>query len=320
MQVRLHGFALEGTSKTVSLRELFVRLKAESGPLAVWRKIERKLLVQIVGGYAIGLFVTVKDQRVFTEMIEEDGELRLEARQVEEGKSFAEFNYFVVNLDTGRGIYQHYHSSCKFTQFGGFLADRYAKIVRNEADSAIASASLNGKVSKARQKQIRSDYVGYLDWSVLVRPEKVDELLADLREITQYQYDLVTFTPDENQPFRPISSFVSKKRTILTFDKKIQVAQRVRRGIMDMISRNRPAKGRIRGKDVQGRKQVIDLDENVDILREYDYDEVAGEIRIKLGSCDNPDWSYTHSPMVGRLMDEVKANRALFETRVDKGK
>lgn len=314
MKVRLHGFALEAHSKRVGVEELFLRLQADSGRVMHWGKMDRILLVKNVEGYAIGLFVTVKDQKTLTELVEEKGVLKLQARQLEEGTSMVDFNYLVLNTATGRGLYQHYHSACKFTRFGAFLADRYAQMVREQAEHQIIRAG-GAKLADHARSQIRSEFAGYLDYMVLTRPEKLDELLTELVTIKRFTYDIATVEDDgDDAETRPFSGLVRKVRKQITFEKKDQPVQLLRRQILDLIDRVRPVKGRIEGRDFQNKDQVFDLDSNVDILREYEYDEVAGEILIELGTADKPNWSFVESPMVERMMKVVADHPSLFDS------
>jgi hypothetical protein len=70
-------------------------------------------------GYFVGLVVTFKTQRRICELEKE--ELVIQVRELEAGKSIVDFNFFVINQATGRGLYQHYHHSMSLQRFGTLL-------------------------------------------------------------------------------------------------------------------------------------------------------------------------------------------------------
>ncbi len=313
MKVRLHGFALDAGCDRISITDLLDQLEAESGPILKFGGQERILLVKNEGQYALGLFVSFKDFKKFCSARRTVGKgVRLKAQDLDPDESLVDFNYFVIHRKTGRGIYQHYHQACRFSRFGAFLSERYRDLLTRRRDVAIKEAGPGAP--KKTEREIRKNYKGILDYSVIVRPEKVDDLLDEMLLYRQFQYDMTTFTNQERGTFRSVGPFVKKKRVLLTFDPKLQNPKKVKEGMLDIIDANGVEKGWIKGRDSSNRRVTVRLDENVDVLSEHEYDQVAEEIDVDvLDHDDKPIWDFVKSPMIKRIVQVIGQHPGLFE-------
>jgi hypothetical protein len=253
-------------------------------------------------GYHIGLVVTSKNQHRVCELKTED--LVISVRDLEEGKSVIDFNFFVINASTGRGLYQHYHNSMSITRFGVLLNSRMNALAKQRTEVAIALAEVTSQLSLRAIHELKRSFVTRVLLTQIVREEDLPGLVDEMDRIKRLSFDVAAITP-HSELFRPLSGLVKVTRTEIVFDREASF-DRVKKAVLELVGRVSPRGGRVVGEDQNGVEQVASLLENYDVFGELEYDDAAGAMNIRIDD-------FASSVNIKRLLAAAKKNRALFE-------
>lgn len=257
--------------------------------------------------YYVGLLVTVKDQKTFCELVSKDKKLMVKVSELDEDSSLMDFNFFVINKLNGIGLYQHYHQSCSVNSFGYFNNRRFSEYRKEAIDSEIAQIP-EDKISEAKKKKVREKYKGSLSWEVLVRKEKLSELIQQLKRVKAFEYSFGTLTVQEEE-FNPLKGFVKKETTTLSFTSQSPV-QVLADAITKIVATNDIEDGKVIGIDAEGIDRVLRLTDNPDNFGEYDYDELAP----KINSLDIDQ--FEQSWVIKELLAKCNEYKHIFEAKV----
>src|SRR4051812_10140332 len=111
MQVRLLGVSMT-VSPELSVADVFDELAKHNGEDIDYYGSKRRIWVSVKSGCHVALVLTIRNQRRWMQMREEDdGEIVIEPRDIDEGKHMVDFNYLALHAKSGRGLYLHYPSS-----------------------------------------------------------------------------------------------------------------------------------------------------------------------------------------------------------------
>lgn len=303
MHARLIGFVWR-TGKGITFDEFFEQLKSLRGELTRFGNYDRLLYTGETQEYFVGLFLTVKDQRRACEIRDLGGEFKINVRALADGTSLTDFNFFIVSKGTGRGLYQHYHNSCSFNQFSIFCSRQYDDLreSRREADLVPEGGDEAPGIAK---RKIAEKYKGGLEWEVMVRQEKLQELLEELKIINFIEYEVATFTADE-PTLTPLEPFVKKETRRLRFHPDM-TADGLRSRLGDFVRRGNMRQGRVVGRDHEGIERIYRLLENPDSFGQYEYEDLADEHVLNLEDV-------AESPFVKEMLSVVEKNKTIFLT------
>lgn len=258
-------------------------------------------------GYFVGLVVTFKTQRRICELEKE--ELVIQVRELEAGKSIVDFNFFVINQVTGRGLYQHYHHSMSLQRFGTLLDRQMRMLVERKVAAAVEKAESKGEdLNDSDKRRLRKKYRTKVELTQIVKEEDLPDLISEMDRIKRLSFDVATVTPD-SPLFAPMSGLVRTTRTQLTFDREVSV-EKVRKAVLSLVGKVQPTRGKIVGEIVGGSddgvEHVISLLENYDVYGEVGYDEAAGTMNLKIED-------FAKAKMVKRLLEAAKKHKGTFE-------
>src|SRR5579859_7077695 len=125
MHVRFHGFCL--TPGGVLLKDFAQHLGTQSASEFPFLGSSRLLYSSLVGDEFVGLLLTARDQKKFCEL--NSGEsFKIKVRQLRGSNRLVDFNFFVMSLATGKGIYQVYRGSCGLPTFGKLMKHCYREL------------------------------------------------------------------------------------------------------------------------------------------------------------------------------------------------
>lgn len=156
--------------------------------------------------YARGILIVARNQRSIVELIRDEGGARkIQVRPLAEDTSLMEFNFFLLNKTTHRGLYLTYHHSVSVSTFTNLVEHIYGKLKQGRRDAAIAAVP-EGRGAATRIKALRSTYhSARLDASVLYRLEDLAALLQELDSIQSVV--LKVSTVDVSEPwFTPLEA------------------------------------------------------------------------------------------------------------------
>lgn len=155
MQAHLMGFLWE-TGAGITLEDFFKHLAKLKDVETAYANYNRLLYVGERGNYYLGLFITIKDQRRSPEIKNESGVYKINVRSLEEGTNLVDFNFFVINKTTQRGLYQHYHHSCSLNQFGIFCQRQYEDLKQARIDAELKDVAATMRHRRTRSGRTQS--------------------------------------------------------------------------------------------------------------------------------------------------------------------
>lgn len=306
MQVRLLGFSLSSDCAPLSLDDYVNHMISAHGQPHRVGEHNRFIFFNTTHSesYYVGLFVTVKDQKTFCELVENSGKFVVKVNELDANSSLMDFNFFVINKTTGLGIYQYYHQSFSINSFGYFNAQRFSKL-RDDRVQAELSIIPEGDQSDSKKKSIKKKYKGRLRLETLVRKENLKKLIEELQRVKAFEYCFASLTADEPE-FQPLKNEVRKVRTKLSFYPKSSV-QSLASAISDFVNKLSVNIGKVIGTDTDGIDRVLQITNNPDNFGEYRYDDLAPKIN-SLGVDE-----FEKSWVVKELLEKCKEYKHIFE-------
>lgn len=231
----------------------------------------RYLYLKKQDDYFVGLFVTTKDHKKFMEMSSAGGNVEIVARDVTKGAALADFNFFVVHALTGRGLYQHYHHSCSFTQFGSFTKDFYDSFKAQKIKDASKGVTKKDELTK-----IRGRFKTPLKWTYFFRKESFDSLIAKLNRIKSFTFGISTI--DATEPvFTPLGGISKSVKQTYTFGKDTKLGT-ILPAIQKALEKVTIDDASVEGLNDKNEEVTIHLESNLDPLAEYEFDDVANKM------------------------------------------
>lgn len=277
MQVRLLGFRFDVDSKNLSLDSFAAAVSAQPTDQKAAHDSQRLLFMnnKCNPDYHVGMIVTVKDQKTFCRLVSGNGSLLVKVDELELDTKLMEFNFFVINKATGTGLYQYYHQSCSLTSFGYLVAKRFREykesLIQAEIDKIPQEDRSEGGIDK-----IRKHFKGHLKWEMLVRAEKLEELIAELARVKSFEWTVATPTVEQDD-FKPLAPYIRNQKSKLAFEVGAPV-NALAKAISAVVAALGVVKGRIEGQDADGLDRVLRILDNPENYGEYDYDDLASKL------------------------------------------
>lgn len=246
MKVKTSAFIIEVTNATNE--EFFTHLKSD-----LLYDIRNKILVvdkidgrpELWGGYLMSL----RDYRVRTSVTFSANELEVILEHLEEGKHDADFNFFLFNQNTGKGIFQHYHSTPRWSGFKWYLShrfNRFRSVLKNKEAVALISP--------------------------IFREDSLQTYLDDLSRINEIQLE-GSYYSFKDAGFRQIEAQADKKLHILKYYKRADSRmEAIKEGLLELVDGNNVSGLKIKG-EIDGVEKFYDIANNIDILFEEEYNE-----------------------------------------------
>jgi hypothetical protein len=281
MLVRSYGFSVTAGNAEVSLDDLFTSLVATSGDEDTSQRNVRRIFVDTATNkdFALGLVVTVKDQKTFCELVNAKGNFVIAVSNLKGKNKLMEFNFFVINKNNGLGIYQHYFQSCSPGTFSSYLRTRYRRLSETSRDDAIAALKTKGQHTAGKEKAIKAAHAKGLSFGLLVHQESLEAVLSKFKEIKGFEYEFAVVEPDLVKG-APISNFVKRLRQKVSFKPNIDVGA-LSKAIQGTVDALHPKSGHVAvvdhvdNEDVPMSVRIADIPEH---FGEQDYDAVAGKL------------------------------------------
>jgi hypothetical protein len=300
MDIKLLGFELE-VGKGISLVDLFDYIATTKGSPIVFYKYGRFLYVEDLGQHYAGLLITTKDQKKFIEFEQHAGTAKLEPRDVTQGSQIADFNYFLVNKKTGRGLYQYYHNSCSIDTFASVCKRHYDNLKESQIKAAISALA---QPTPSKQRQCRSMFAGTLTWNVLVRPEAFRDMVSDLKSIKSLTVTVTTLAFKQTI-FSPIANHAKRMTQTFRFPANTAPVPALLGEIDALVGLHEVDAARIEGQDKDGRHHVLKVDNTPDSFGVYDYDTIASKMDLR------PD-DFVNSDFMKELIKVAGQKKTLF--------
>lgn len=309
MQVRLLGFRLFTQAANLDLQSYVKFVKQKHGEARELGAHNRLLFIDSTHSpkYYVGLLVTVKDQKTFCELVEKSGRLTVKVSELDDDSKLMDFNFFVVNKENGLGLYQHYHQSCSLNTFGSYNSKRFVEYRDSVVKEKLEKLAEDQRSDK-KAENIKKKYKGRLQWEILVRKEKLKELMAELDRIKSFEYSFLSLTADEPE-FKPISDYVRRENRRLAFTSGSPVSK-IADAVAKFVSSTDIDSGKVTGVDADGIDRVLRIADNPDNFGEYPYDEIAP----KINSLDTA--KFQDSWVIKELLLKCSDHKHIFEAKL----
>lgn len=307
VQVRLLGFRFDVDSKNLTLGSFAAAVSTQPTDQKAAHDTQRLLFLnnRCDPNYHVGLIVTVKDQKTFCRLVAGDGSLLVKVDELELNTKLMEFNFFVVNKATGTGLYQYYHQSCSLSSFAYLVARRFREY-RESLVQAEMDKIPEGERTEAKLTKVRKHHKGQFKWEMLVRAERLEELIAELQRVKSFEWTVATPTVDQ-EDFKPLAPYIRNQRSKLAFEVGAPV-QSLAKAISAAVTKLGVVKGRIEGQDAEGLDRVLRILNNPENYGEYDYDDLAGKLH------DLDLTQFQDAWVVKELIKSCKDQAHIFET------
>ncbi len=259
MLIRTFGFSLDTKTNAIGLNDLFAALAAKSGtPINGMAHPRMVFFDDSDPIFAKGLVVTLKDQKTFCQLVENQGALVIKVKAIKD--QLLDFNFFIINKTNGLGLYQYYFHSCAPGTFGTHLRNVYRELSNARRDAEIKILNASGKHTGAKEKAIRSKYHKGLRFQILVHLNSIDQVLKTFKRIRAFQYEVAALEPiaPKGAPLLPYARKVVEK---IHFDADSKVSK-VATAIKDFIIAEKISRG------------------SVDVVEEYDDEDIPLSVRI----------------------------------------
>jgi len=309
MLVRFLGFSFSINANQIGLNEYIDHMITKHNQAHKLGEHNRFLFFNktVSEKYYAGILVTVKDQKTFCELTSKSGKLIVKVSELEAHSNLMDFNFFVLHKTTGFGMYQHYHQSCSVNSFGYYNNRRFYEYQKSKADAEI-NATPEHKLTTAKEREIRKKYKSNLKWEILVRKEKLKDLIEELTRVKSFEYSFASITVDEPE-FKPLKQYVKKEQKKLAFSPSSPVGS-LANAITSIVGRKNIDSGKVLGVDCDGIDRVLRITDNPDNYGEYAYDDVA----TKINALDVTE--FEKSWVIQELLDKCAEYNHIFEAKV----
>jgi len=290
MQVNLLGFEwkIKGDrAKLVDVKDLFAHITSNHGTEIKHKGHNRLVYVGETPGYYTGLVLTAKDHVRFCELNRKGKGLQINVREATAGSSLIDFNFFVLNKQTSRGLYQYYKNSCWVTAFGTLCGSMLDDCCEAKMAAQIVAGGGAQTFKEKDLRAIRRKFDGYLESILLVREDDFKKIVSNMTKIKSFQFSMGSVLPEKESWFRPLKGVSQSIRHQVSFYKESTLQAR-RKAIFDVLGGDNKGhekakidKAAVHGVDHDGLSRTIFLESNPDFFGSYDFDEVAGGMNIQ---------------------------------------
>ena len=267
---------------------------------------QRRVYVGKDKDYSIVLFFSARDHQKTVELEQkDDGTVSIDINRGTAGKMPSDFNVLVMNNKNGRGLYLHYYSSCSFSLFTRLAKERYEEIKAARVGREIA----NTQTARNSETRAKKKFSGTLRGELLVRPERVEELVNELADVRRLELTAVQLRVDDNWFTPKMRANVRHVTHRFTFLREASVLS-LRETAIELIRGYGARRGRIIGTEQTGGldpvERIIKLSQNIDTFAEYDFDDIIEEVRFDPKSPEQ-------MPLVIKILGIINSHRSYFE-------
>jgi hypothetical protein len=312
LKAHVLGFRLELVGESadpISFDQLFGWLAARRNVEREFNGFNRLVYVGSTEKYHTGLLLTAKTHKRFCELKRTGEALKINVREAEAGASLIDFNFFVLNRETGRGLYQYYHNSCSVPVFGRFCAYELGMFQAFKIVEEIKAMGGKENLSDQQLEQVFERFSGTLDCQLLVRKENFGTLIEQMEKISAIEFSFASIEPEQERWFRRFTGVSKLIKHRVTFNRKVTLEER-RRAILSFVNDGEVEEAAVEGVDADGLEKTIALSNNPDSFGHFDFDSIAGDMDFE------PE-AFQTSKFMQTLLGVAEANVATLEVKAE---
>lgn len=277
MQIKILGFAWEAPAPLTAAK-LTTSLKTQSGTQFSFGGFERIAYWKKASNVLAGMLITIKDQKRYCELKKAGKGLRIVARAIDEGSQAADFNFVVINEDSGKGLMTYYHGSWSLSQFCLWAKLRHEALRTESIEAEAASA----RTESARKRAVRDAQRRYprMDWQFLLTENGLKDLILSLQKIKSFSFTVASPDATDNlfRPLMPSNIRTETRRFVFKQSSGGSLASVVRdaaKAIPSFIARHGVKRGKIEGVDASGVDAVLKIVDNMEVYDSMDFDDAV---------------------------------------------
>ena len=283
MKAHVQGFYWDfigGYGKSITLDDLAAQLTSISDSEFTFNGYERIVYASSTKEHILGLLLTAKNHKKFCELRREGKVKTINVREAEKNVSLIDFNFFLIDKRSGRGLYQYYHNSCNARIFSRLILDQFDKIAANKIAEEIAAKRKANKLTETEEEKIREKYHGDLVLGLHVRKENFAALVRKLQKIKACEFTLATIEPEKTGWFRILKGVQKVIRHRVSFERSASLGERAK-AIINLQQSGEIADATVEGQDEHGLDKVITVMNNPDSFGHWEFDDIAAEMTFE---------------------------------------
>lgn len=279
-------------------------------------ELDKKILVMTKqNNLYIGVLMKITDMSSFCQIKIEGGNFTLSNEKLEKGAKMADFNFFILNPKTMKGLYQYYHKSTSLNRFSFFIKKRFNEYKKKAVENAILEAkkkSNDGKLSKKSEKEIRSDYASFFRYAPILKPDSFEEYVQKMKDISYFEFEIVTANILDTRRVA-FSKYAKRTSHKVFFDQTGGVLSNIKNSINQLCKAGEFKRAKIKGIDPDNQEAIYNLSSDVEQFATYDYDDIAAHIKLK---SDDLTGSLERSKMIKELFNQYSKSKiqAILDT------
>jgi hypothetical protein len=279
------------------LQSVFEKSIATEKPIR-FREKERLAWTQKHKDYWIMMLLSQRDHRRWVQIKRAKGKRpEIVIPAVEDDTAAADFNYLVLNPQSGRGVYSQYHHSCSFEDFTKLCRPIYREL---KTDRIAAAVQAGDSENKALAK-----FAGGLHGTPLLTPKQLKALIEELKHIKRLELSFGEVQVKKSWG-RPLEGIVTTAKHVFSFNQKTPI-RRLRDQVSDAIFSSKATRGRVVGETENGLERTYNLSRNAGTFAEMDFDDT-----VEILDFDVADMS--KSVVVVEMLKEVDSRPGYFKT------
>ncbi len=277
MEIKVGGFEIQ-LGSGISFDDFLEFVDENSGV-----EIKNKLIaVHDDGDYMSGMYMHIRSMKTYLKRKKEEGGFIVKPETIGEDESFVVINFFIINKDNGRGLYQYHFGSSTINQFCEFLSSLYGRLKSDKIAVEVSMLPLDakGKAKEKLVKQINKKYAGKLKYNIIERRESFVQRVGNLKQIKSLTFDYMHIDPSVD-PFKPLSTLAKRISHHVTFnapqDNKWTAIKGAVSGAIGAVQTDNV---KVKGIDPHGNEVVYKMFHDYDVFERFDYEDLAKSIVV----------------------------------------
>jgi hypothetical protein len=212
-----------------------------------------------------GVLLRTKDSRTFTTLANSAGALTVAAEELDAGTSVVDFNHFILNEETGMGIYQHYYQAVTLPRFLALLGKCFHDY---------ENLTTNKNINKSQSDAFAAEQ--YMTQQALTK------LLGTMQKIAKVEYKLVSQATDSR--FGIPSNKLKYVKNTVAYDLKTTALADIVSKIKNQLNTNSSDYEQVwvSGSGADGEDVVYKMAHDFGCFKKDDYDSVARSLVLDL--------------------------------------
>lgn len=253
--------------------------------------------------YFKGLVLTIKDQKAFCKLQGARDNLAIKVHNLEGSDELIEFNFFIINKNTRKGLYQFYYQSTSLSKFKEILKRKFIEYrsikLQEEYDKNIAL----GQSERLSKNNANKKFYDRLKFEFIVKKSTLSVLLQKCKRIKSLEVEFATYEYIQKMGM-PAPAFATKIRQKVLFDKDA-ILTKLASEITSYISKECPESGIVNVIDEFGQEMPYKLMNTPDLFHEEEFDELVqkmNDVRVS---------NFTESTILEDMIKIYESSRVL---------